>query len=84
MSEILCKGHDFIAEGHASDGTPLGYVVLELDNDRALAVDNEGITDLGDFQAAQSATSESPVIYGFFSWSELLEMLDKFRAEQMN
>jgi hypothetical protein len=84
MSEILCKGHDFIAEGHAIDGTPLGYVVLELDNGRALAIDHDGVTDLGDYKLAESAPPENPVIYGFVSWAELLEMLDKFRAEQMN
>jgi hypothetical protein len=84
MDEVFCTAHDFIADEHAQDGTPLGHVVLELSNTRALAIDYEGITDLGDFHAIQSATPENPVVYGFISWAELLEMLDKFRAEQMN
>ena len=84
MDKILCEKHDFIAEEHTAEGRGLGYAVLGLSNSRALAIDYEGITDLGDFQAVQSATPENPVVYGFVSWAELLEMLDKFRAEQMN
>ena len=84
MDEVFCTAHDFITEEHTADGSPLGYTVLELSNGRALAIDYEGVTDLGDFRAAQSATPDNPVIHGFMSWSELLGMLDNFRAEQMN
>jgi hypothetical protein len=81
--EILCITHDFIADSHDPDGTARGHIIVGLNNGRALVMDDFGVTDLGDFETERQSP-EKPVYHGFVSWAELLEMLDKFRAEQMN
>jgi hypothetical protein len=73
MSQITCLKHEFVAQSHSGDGTPNGYVLLEFDNSRAVALDHNGITDFGDYQKAEAATPEQPYVCGFISWAEIFE-----------
>ncbi len=84
MAQVTCCKHEFVAESYSDKGEANGYVLLEFDNARAVALAHDGITDLGDYRKAQAATPEQPYVYGFVSWDEIFAMLDIFRAEQMN
>jgi hypothetical protein len=79
--ETIATDHDEIGLEFATDGTKRADHLFALDNDRQVVITSQGVYDFRDWL---EAPHEPDKTYAFVSWNELLELLDRFRAQTLN